>query len=145
MADGNIRNRIKPRDRVKLRCGAVLEAAEEAYNLFLGGVYLPQWATNGRFSAARETALDIVEILPRPMTDAERLAKIADLVASRGERADVLSAIMALAAPPAPLDPGREVTNTDWSLQVKSGGTPWDMATRIVRDRLAEAEAARHE
>lgn len=145
MNDENIRDRIKSGDPVRLRCGAVLEAAAEDGVLFLSGIYLPQWAANGRRSAARETPLDIVEILPRPLTDTERLAKIADLVASRGDRADVLSAIMALAAPLAPLDPGRDVTNVDWSLQVKAGGTPWDMATRIVRDRLAEAKAARHE
>lgn len=155
MTDENIGDRIKPGDRVKLRCGAVFEARDvgadrnaQPNRTFyeIGGLLSTHWFPSGVMVPGVEAAFDIVEILPRPLTDAERLAKIADLVASRGERTDVLSAIMALAAPPAPVDPGREVTQEEWDDARQYGqNNAAEAATQIVRTRLAEAEAARHE
>jgi hypothetical protein len=146
MTDENIRDRIKPGDRVRLRSGVVLNVTGDR-DILIGGSNIQCWFKNGVLGTATAPALDIVEILPRPMTDAERLAKIAE-IAAKPHNAPLacLGEIHALAAPPAPLDPGRDVTQEEWDDARQYGqNNAAEAATCIVRARLAEAEAARHE
>lgn len=86
----NIRDRIKPGDRVRLRCGGILEARQKDPHstLFLGKIARTRWSRNGSYVYGSFPDFDIVEILPRQLTGAERLVKIAEILGMFRRRID---------------------------------------------------------
>lgn len=99
--------------------------------------------------------LDIVKVIPCPMTDTERLERIAyilnydTLYSVDGDAsivADKAKQLLELTTPPERLDPGRDVTDNEWvAAWVHNAVSLRQVATEIVRARLAEAEAQRHD
>lgn len=159
----NIRDRITPGDRARLRCGGIL-TARMTTDLVLGCRPIKAWHDNGSYAMPHGSDFDIVGILPRPLTDAERLAKIAGMVKEIREFYNPVAGFDGYTkplerlldfvdpAPPARLDPGRDVTDEEWDRATGRNTVPGGLfrtlletATEIVRARLAEAETQPHE